>query len=199
MKRRVNSSFQWFLFLVLALWVAGACQQAKVPKPKGYFRIDFPQHEYQPYSSLGCPFTFEYPNYAAIIIDSSITPQPCWLDIYYPEYHARVHLSYLPIKQSGQLENLLDEARKLAFSHSQKATGIREESFDVRSHQVYGTWYEIHGDVASALQFVATDSTKHYFRGALYFDESSRRDSIQPVIDFIAKDMRHLLSTLRWQ
>lgn len=199
MKRRVNTSFLSFLFLVIAILVVGACHQAKVPKPRGYFRIDFPDHSYRPYSSMGCPFTFEYSNYSEIIIDSSKTVQPCWMDIYYPELHASLHLSYLPIKRLEQLESLLDEARKMAFSHSLKATGIREESLDIRSQNVYGTWYDIFGEVASSIQFVATDSSKHYFRGALYFEESTRRDSIQPVIDYIAKDMRHLLSTLNWQ
>ena len=46
------------------------------------------------------------------------------------------------------------------------------------------------------LQFVVTDSTRYLLRGALYFDESGKSDSIAPVIDYLSDDIIHLIESI---
>jgi hypothetical protein len=53
--------------------------------------------------------------------------------------------------------------------------------------------------VATAYQFFLTDSTKHFIRGALYFEATPNKDSIRPMNNFVAEDMRHLINTFRWK
>jgi hypothetical protein len=48
------------------------------------------------------------------------------------------------------------------------------------------------------VQFFLTDSSRHYLRGALYFNEQPRLDSIQPVLDFVKKDIDVMIRSLRW-
>jgi hypothetical protein len=36
-------------------------------------------------------------------------------------------------------------------------------------------------------------------RGALYFDATPNADSLGIVNDFLLKDMKHLVNTLRWR
>lgn len=190
-------------FIVFGLW---GCQQHYTPKPRGYFRIDLPEKAYQQYDA-GCPFTFEYPLYATIepvqqtnaLSTQRLDSATCWMDVVYPVFNARLHLSYYPISTQTPLRELIEDARKFAFSHSVKASGIEQERIDYPDQRVHGIWYEIQGNVASGLQFFLTDSTKHYLRAALYFNENPRRDSIQPVMDFLEEDMQRLIQSTRWK
>jgi gliding motility-associated lipoprotein GldD len=64
---------------------------------------------------------------------------------------------------------------------------------------VYGIYYEVGGNAASALQFFVTDSIKHFLRGSLYFYNTPNADSIAPVLNFIKPDVMELIKTLKWQ
>jgi gliding motility-associated lipoprotein GldD len=64
---------------------------------------------------------------------------------------------------------------------------------------VHGVYYDVGGNAASAVQFFATDSNKHYLRGALYFNVTPNADSLQPMVEFLSKDIEHLIKTLRWK
>jgi len=67
------------------------------------------------------------------------------------------------------------------------------------ARNVYGVLYDIKGDAASNIQFIATDSTNHYLRGALYFRAAPNEDSLAPLVKFARKDIEHLIETLRWE
>jgi len=54
------------------------------------------------------------------------------------------------------------------------------------------------GEVPSQFQFHITDSTQHFLRGALYFRTATKNDSLAPVIEYVKKDIVHLLNTLTW-
>ena len=60
------------------------------------------------------------------------------------------------------------DAQKLAYKHTVKATGMREQVFAYDSSRVYGMYYEMSGASATTTQFYATDSTQHFLRGVLY-------------------------------
>ena len=59
--------------------------------------------------------------------------------------------------------------------------------------------YEIKGNAASPLQFVLTDSTKHFLRGALYFNETPNADSIAPISKYVEEDVQRLIESVRWK
>ena len=58
------------------------------------------------------------------------------------------------------------------------------------------TLYNLSAESATPLQFVVTDSTRYLLRGALYFDESGKSDSIAPVIDYLSDDIIHLIESI---
>ena len=60
----------------------------------------------------------------------------------------------------------------------------------------YATLYNLSAESATPLQFVVTDSTRYLLRGALYFDESGKSDSIAPVIDYLSDDIIHLIESI---
>jgi gliding motility-associated lipoprotein GldD len=184
------------LFVISIL--ISSCGSDYSPKPRAYFKIDLPEKKYQNYSS-NCPFSFEFPVYASVIPDKNKDAKPCWIDVYYPQFNGRVHLSYQSFSTRKQFDSLVEDARTFAFKHTVKATAIDEAMISYPEKRVYGIYYSIDGNTASSVQFFLTDSTNNYLRGALYFNEQPRLDSIQPVLDFIKKDIDHMIKTFKWQ
>ena len=92
----------------------------------------------------------------------------------------------------------MEDSRKLAFKHTVKATGIDEGTIKIPRNNVYGIFYSIEGNTASSSQFILTDSTKNFLRGALYFNEKPQEDSIQPIVNFIKTDIDRMIKTLKW-
>jgi gliding motility-associated lipoprotein GldD len=187
-----------FLLFLGVFFFCAACQPHYIPKPIGYPRMDFPEKDYQTFSS-GCPFTFEYPQYAKINRDSTGTNPPCWINVEFPTYKAQLHISYFPITPYTPLQELVADAHKFAQSHAAKSGGMVYQSFAYPLNRVEGEWFELPGEVASSYQFFATNRSQHYLRAALYLQESAPRDSVQPALDFIEEDLWMLLSTLQWQ
>jgi len=175
-----------------------SCNNDYSPKPRGYFRIEFPAKAYIKYDSI-CPYTFDYPVYTRISPDSAKDAKPCWMDVIYPQFNGTIHLSYQPITSKKIFDELVEDARTFAFKHTVKATAIDEALISYPDHKVYGTYYSIAGNTASSIQFFLTDSSKNYLRGALYFNEQPRIDSIQPVLDFVKKDIDVMIRSFRWK
>lgn len=189
----------FFLFLFVCLVAFAACSNSSyTPKPRGYFKIDFPLKSYQVYDN-NCPFSFEYPKYAKLLTDSSTGTQPCWYNLTFPQFNGRIHLTYYDISSKKEYENLIEDARTFAFKHTVKANAIDQRVINHPDKKVYGIYYSIEGNTASSVQFFLTDSVKHYFRGALYFNERPQYDSIQPVVNFIKKDIDRMINTFKWK
>ncbi|MBE7178738.1 MAG: gliding motility lipoprotein GldD [Mucilaginibacter polytrichastri] len=188
-----------FALLFFALF-AGACSGGPdaSPKPRGYFRISFPEKKYQDYKG-GCPFSFRYPAYAVIAQDSNRNARPCWLNMDLPQFSGSVHLSFYPVTSKKIFNELVEDAHTFVFKHTVKATAIDEANIAYPQKKVYGIYYTINGNAASSVQFFLTDSTKHYLRGALYFNEEPRLDSIQPVLDFVKQDIDTMIHSFRWK
>jgi len=182
------------ILLILAVMIY-ACKNKSYPRPRGHFRIDFPEKEYVKFDS-GCPFTFYYPVYGKIAKEPGINT-PCWFNIEFREYGGKLHLSYLPVQNNLNL--LIEDAHKLAYKHSVKADAIEERRWENSENEVYGLVYSIKGNAASSLQFYLTDSTDHYLRGSLYFNTAPDKDSLAPVNEFFREDILHLIETLNWK
>ena len=190
--------FHLSLILALAfILFSGGCRQDYSPKPRGYFRIDFPEKEYVKFDT-NYPYSFEYPVYAEIITDNRPTSDPYWINIDFPEYHGRIHISYKPVNKN--LDEYLEDSRTFVVKHIPKADAIDDSLIFRPDDRVFGLIYYIEGSqAASACQFFVTDSSSRFLRGALYFDVSPNNDSLAPVIEFIREDIRHMLKTFHWR
>jgi gliding motility-associated lipoprotein GldD len=174
-----------------------SCSQVYSPKPKGYNRIDLPEHAYQNLPD-SLPYAFEYSKYAEIEADHSATTEPYWITLHYPKFMADIQLTYKPIKnQEALLKEYLNDAYKLTSSHQIKAYSIEESNVRTPSGKT-ATVAELSGEVPSQFQFHITDSTQHFLRGALYFRTATKNDSLAPVIEYMKVDIIHLLNTLTW-
>jgi gliding motility-associated lipoprotein GldD len=180
------------IFAALILISIGACKQNYTPKPKGYFRIALPAEEYQNLQT-NCPYTFEYNQVA-----KWVPKEKCWANIKYPSLRATVQLTYKSVNDTN-LNQLIADGHRLAYEHTVKAAGIEENLIYDDSALVYGLLYRLQGDAATTTQFFVTDSTRHFLRGVVYFYAIPNADSLQPVSDFMAQEMLHLVNTLEWQ
>ncbi len=178
-----------------------ACSDPLIPKPKGYFRIDFPERDYRVFESGLCPFSFEYPVYTTIVYDTlyfdSVVMDQCWINVEFEQFNGKLHLSYKEINEEITLMTLIEDAHSLTFVHTRKASSI-DESRLVNPNGIHGLLYEVSGDAASSLQFFMTDSISHYLRGSLYFMVSPNADSLKPVVEFVKEDVWHMINSLKW-
>ena len=88
----------------------------------------------------------------------------------------------------------------MAVKHIPKADAIYDSLIIDRDRDVFGLVYQIEGtEVASPYQFFLTDSTTNFVRGALYFNVVPNNDSLEPVINFLEKDLDHFINTFRWK
>jgi gliding motility-associated lipoprotein GldD len=190
------------IIIVCLLIVAiSSCNSDYTIRQKGYFRIDLPEHKYVTFDKPGYPYSFEYPVYANIVQDSTFfetePENPFWINIDFPSLNGKIYMSYKDVKKN-QFDKLVDDAFKLTYKHSTKATGIKDSLMHT-PNGVTGIFFKVSGNAATARQFFVTDSTSHFLRGALYFDSTPNADSLGVVNDFLEVDMKHLINTLRWK
>jgi gliding motility-associated lipoprotein GldD len=185
----------FFIPAIAVMLFTSSCDQTYTPKPKGYFRIELPDKKYSVYSGNLCPYSFELPSYATVISYHDSIKEPCWKYIRFPGFNAEIFLSYSPVENN--LNRFMEDSRNLAYKHTVKADNIEETIFQ-KPGVAYGVLYDIGGSAASSVQFYVTDSSRHFMRGALYFNTSPQPDSLEPVIGFLRADMVRMMETVSW-
>src|ERR1700712_4724299 len=92
-----------YIFLVITmacglLTIVPSCNSDFTPKPRGYYKIDFPEKRYRLFNQPGYPYSFEYPVYANVVKDSTFfgseTENPWWINVDFPQFHGRIYVSY---------------------------------------------------------------------------------------------------------
>ena len=188
-------------FIISSLWLLVACNSSYTPKPSGYYKIPFPEKKYQVFDRPDYPYSFEIPVYAKVVKDSTFfgeaTENPWWINIDFPQFNGRIYISYKEIGKNV-FDTLLKHAYELTGKHTSMAYSIEDTAF-VTPNKIHGVFFTVGGNVATANQFFLTDSTRHFLRGALYFDATPNSDSLSIVNKFLLEDMKHLVNTFRWR
>jgi gliding motility-associated lipoprotein GldD len=190
-----------FFLCLLTICFLAACNSDYTIKRKGYYKIDFPAHQYQSFDQPGYPYTFEYPVYARVIKDTSFfegkPENDYWINIDFPRFNGRIYISYKEIGKNS-FDTLVNDAFEMTYKHTSKATEITDSV--IRTPKgVSGLFFNVGGNAATGKQFFVTDSVKHFLRGALYFDATPNEDSLGIVYDFLQADMKHLINSLQWK
>lgn len=189
---------QVFYLISFIVALTSCTNNQYAPKPRGYFNIELPEKAYTHFDN-SCPFTFDYPVYAKVIADRSTDNKPCWYNLSFDQFNARLHMTYYDVGSKNEYQSLVEDARTLAFKHTVKANAIDQKIINYPDKKLYGIYYSIEGNTASSVQFFLTDSADHYFRAALYFNERPQYDSIQPVVSFIKEDVARMIETFKWK
>lgn len=206
--------------LFLAAIVLPGCNSTYTSKKEGYYKIDFPARKYTTYNDPGMPYSFEYPVYATVENDS-LAADPNLKDRYsinidFPSLNGKIYITYkaigatseYPVKKPGGgyrdsvgtnvFQNLVNDCYNLTYKNDVKANSI-EDSVMRTPNEISGIFFRLSGSVATAKQFFLSDTTRHFLRGALYFDATPNEDSLRPVNEFLQADMKHIINTLRWK
>ncbi len=197
-----------------------SCNSTYTSKKKGYFKIDFPERQYQVFNEPDVPYSFEYPVYATVVKDTTYfdsTPEnPYWRNLDFPQFNARLFLSYkiiggratYKIKQAdgsykdssgiNYFDKMVNDAFNLTNKNESVASSIRDSLFTTKNN-VTGIFFRVGGNAATARQFFMSDTSRHFLRGALYFDTTPNADSLKPVQDFLQVDIDHFINSFRWK
>jgi len=195
MRKRMHSLPKAILLFCLLTFIFAGCKKNYYPKPYGYFRVDLPDHAYNKIDTV-LPYFFEISDIADIHIKKE-KQEKYWIDILYPTLNAAIHCSYKEV--NNNLYELSEDTHRSVYKHLVRADDITEEIFSNPERKVYGIYYELEGNTASVAQFVLTDSIRHFFRGAVYFNHVPNKDSIAPMSDYIKKDVIRLMESFSWK
>lgn len=175
-----------------------SCGEDPIPKPKAFLRLDYPEAKYAKVSSK-LPFSFEKNLLAndRVNIKKAGDNASYGMDIEYQPLKGTIYLTYKKVNK-GNLTTYLRDAQNFTQKHTQKADEIIEQVYDNEERKVYGMFYEVGGNAASQSQFYVTDSVNHFVTGSLYFFAKPNYDSILPAADYLKKDIKHIMETIRW-
>ncbi|MEO8862260.1 MAG: hypothetical protein ABI358_12590 [Ginsengibacter sp.] len=217
----LKSKFSTKIILML---VAGyfivSCNSTYTSKKQGYYKIDLPKKDYLKFDKPGFPYSFEYPVYANIDQDSLYIDRtgkdPYSININFPQLNGKIYMTYkviggtsnYQVKDStgkyrdsigkNTFQNLVNDSYNLTYKNDIKANSI-EDSVMHTPNGITGIFFRLSGSVATSRQFLLSDTTHNFLRGALYFDASPNEDSLRPVNNFLEQDMKHIINTLRWK
>jgi gliding motility-associated lipoprotein GldD len=211
---------RYIIVLVIFSCFAISCNSDYTSKKTGYFHIDLPEKKYQLFDEPGFPYSFEYPVYAKVVKDSTYfdkNPEnDYWRNVDFTNFNAKIFLSYKVVggkalykvkKADGTYKDslginaydkMINDAFNLTNKNEDVATSKKDSLFKT-SNNVSGLLFKLGGNAATQRQFFMTDTTKNFIRGALYFYSSPNADSVKPVVDFIQKDIDHLIETFKWK
>jgi gliding motility-associated lipoprotein GldD len=184
------------IFLLLIFFFVAGCRHVYSPKPRGYFRTDFPVKKYERFSSP-CHFSFDFPVYGIVEKVTLSNAEPCWYDINFNQYKASIHLTYKPL--NGDLSGHTEDIHKIVYKHIIKADDIIETKIDNKEANTWGILYDIKGNAASAVNFYITDSVSGFLSGSLYFNVRPNKDSLAPAIQYFREDIIHLINSISWE
>ncbi len=189
------------IWCLLVLCILVACNSDYSIKRRGYYKIDFPPHQYQSFDQPGYPYSFEYPIYARVVKDTTFfegkPENDYWINVDFPQFNGKIYISYKAVS-TDNLTKLVDDAFKMTYKHTSKATEITD-SLIRTPNGISGLFFNVGGNAATGKQFFVTDSVRHFLRGALYFDATPNEDSLGIVYDFLQTDMKHLINSLQWK
>ena len=188
----MNKGVYWGFFTFL-LW---GCQEATLPKPYGFFRIDFPDKSYHEERVGSAPFIFSIPDYATLrsVLESN---DSLWMEVDIKRLSARIYLTYRRIENN--LDLLVEDVFEMNAKQLKKATSNQPSHISYPEHKVYGILLKLGGNTGTSTQFMVTDSVRHFMYGSLYFYCVPNSDSLAPLISFMREDVEHLIKTLQWE
>jgi gliding motility-associated lipoprotein GldD len=185
--------------LVVLLFIASCGDELLIPKPPTYLRSELPPHTYAHYSS-GCGYHFDISKeyeVRDVAAPAGQTNFTCHKDIDLGVLNGTIHFSYINMQEP--LSKYVNFANDKVEEHKLKATAINDSNIIRTDARVYGTIFELQGDVASPFQFYLTDSNKTFVSGVVYFNSRPNYDSLRPSLNYLKTDLLRMINTFEWK
>jgi len=188
------------IIIGITLLISGSisCADAvSTPKPRGYFRIDLPEALYMDFSLTDLPCSFNVTQLVTVELPP-VEISGNWINLTYTTLNAKIYCSYQIITPAA-LSGLEAESRELVARNAEKADAITEQKYENQDTHVFGLLFRIEGETVSPVQFLLTDSSTHFFRGALYYDCKPNVDSLAPVTQYLTENVVELIQSFQWK
>lgn len=184
------------LILFAPLFLLFACkEEIPVPKPPTYLRLEIPASVYRDYTD-SCGFSFEMPETFSIK-SGTVNDSMCNRVIDLGPLNGSLFLYYWDVNKP--LSFYINNANDEVGNHKLKATSIYDSQIRRNKDRVFGTKFELQGNVATPFQFYLTDSTDRFIFAEVLFNSSPNYDSLKPTLDHFHKDLDKILETFQWK
>jgi len=181
---------------LLILSVSCGGEDMLIPKPSTYLRNNLPKHAYRKVED-NCPYTFELSTAYSYKNAQEGNQTTCHKDIDLGPLNGIISFSYIEMERP--LKDYVNYANDKVEEHIVKADAIDDEQIIRPDARVYGTFFELKGNVASPFQFYLTDSVSRFVSGVVYFNARPNYDSLRPSLEYLKEDLKHLMETFEWK
>lgn len=159
-------------------------------------RLDLPKHEYIHFTDH-CDYTFDISKLYQVKKVTDNTGETCHKDIELGPLNGVIHFSY--INMTEPLSKYVNYSIDKVDEHKIKASAIEDIKILRPQDRVFGTMFELQGDVASPFQFYLTDSTTRFISGVVYFNSRPNYDSLKPSLEYLKVDLVKMLNSFQWK
>ena len=194
-----NKIYRYPLLLLITLALIISCEEEITnPKPTTFLKAEFPVHSYHTEKSAA-PFQFSISDFSTMKDPVNCNDLYCEQDIYLGrEINGNINLFYKKVENIDSLGRLINFSNQEVDFHKIKADKIEYEQIIDSENKVYGTLFELKGDVATNFQFYLTDSITNFVRGEVVLNCVPNYDSLQHVLIYIKEDLNKMINTFEW-
>ena len=194
-----NRALFGFVSLIVILVTFTACEDEIInPKPPTFLKIEMPEHSYHIEKSDG-PFRMEISDFFTFKNSKNCDTSYCQQEIYMGrEINGNINLFYKKVSHIDSLGKLINFSNQEVDFHKIKADQIEYDQIIDAKNKVYGTLFELKGDVATNFQFYLTDSLDNFLRGEVILNCVPNYDSLRHVLNYIKLDLTHMINTFEW-
>ncbi|MFM6935870.1 MAG: hypothetical protein ACKOXP_10530 [Flavobacteriales bacterium] len=185
-------------FYLLNIILTACSDESPVPKPSTYLRMNLPEHSYRTFQG-DCPYSMKLSNlYFASAVNR---PQAnyCVQEISLGPLNGKLYLYYLKLPSKDSLADIINFSNDKVDEHKIKADKINFEQIIQPKKHVYGTFFELKGNVATNFQFYLTDSMTNFVRAEVLLNCRPNYDSLRPTLEYLKTDLLELVRNFEWK
>lgn len=185
--------------LILTLTFLLACgDEISNPKPPTFLKVEMPVHSYHT-EKAAAPFQMGISDFFTFKTARNCDSIYCEQEIYLGrEINGNINLFYKKVHHADSLGKLINFSNQEVDFHKIKADKIEYDQIIDSDKKVYGTLFELKGDVATNFQFYLTDSLQNFLRGEVILNCVPNYDSLRYILSYIKVDLTHMINTFEW-
>ena len=196
MRSKKKNSF--IILLIISIIFSSCNDPAPVPKPPTYLNINFPDHSYT-YVKGDCPYEFKLASlYTYKTIENS-NFNSCIQEINLGPLNGSLYLYYIALPSKDSLAEIINFANDKVDEHKIIADKIEFVQIIDPKNSVFGTFFELKGNVATNFQFYLTDSSQNFVRGEVLLNCRPNYDSLRPSLDYLKVDLLEMVHNFKWR
>lgn len=185
------------LSVIAILIIASACTETNfTPKPQTYLRLELPEPTYVNFND-SCSYSFSLSKLYKAENAPDQGPGTCHKRIDLGPLNGTAYIRYWEMTEP--LSYYVNSANDEIDKHKLKADNIINETIIRPEERVFGSFFELQGDVATPFQFYLTDSTSRFLYCEVLFNSSPNYDSLRPSLDYLKRDLNEFMNTVEWK